>query len=85
MTDEPFTLSSESPPAKRQWVIPEPVELLIEHPLPIANGYSRKSWSPAGSCYARLMARRCRCTRVSSELSNEFVAQRRPPRLDNYC
>ena len=30
---EPFTLSSEPPPAKRQRLIPEPVELLIEHPL----------------------------------------------------
>ena len=33
MNDEPFTLSSEPPPAKRQWLIPEPVELLIEHPF----------------------------------------------------
>ena len=33
MIDEPFTLSSEPPPAKRQWVIPESVELLIEHPF----------------------------------------------------
>ena len=30
---EPFTLSSEPPPAKLQRLIPEPVELLIEHPL----------------------------------------------------
>lgn len=30
---EPFTLSSEPPPAKRERFIPEPVELLIEHPL----------------------------------------------------
>jgi hypothetical protein len=33
MTAEPFTLSSEPPPAKRQWLIAEPVELLIEHPF----------------------------------------------------
>jgi hypothetical protein len=33
MTAEPFTLSSEPQPAKRKWLIPEPVELLIEHPL----------------------------------------------------
>ena len=30
---EPFTLSSEPHPAKRQWLIPEAVELLIEHPF----------------------------------------------------
>jgi hypothetical protein len=33
MTAEPFTLSSEPQPAKRQRIIPEPVELLIEHPF----------------------------------------------------
>jgi len=33
MTAEPFRLSSEPEPAKRQWPIPEPVELLIEHPF----------------------------------------------------
>jgi hypothetical protein len=33
MTDEPFTLSSEPPPAKRQRVTREPVELLVEHPF----------------------------------------------------
>jgi len=33
MTDEPFTLSSEPPPAKCQRVTCEPVELLIEHPF----------------------------------------------------
>lgn len=33
MTSEPFTLSSEAPPAKRQLFIAEPVELLIEHPF----------------------------------------------------
>ena len=33
MTAEPFTLSSEPHPAKRQWLIPEPVEPLIEHPF----------------------------------------------------
>ena len=37
MTDEPFTLSSEPQPAKRQRFIPEPVELLIEHPLADRN------------------------------------------------
>jgi hypothetical protein len=30
---EPFALSSEPAPAKRQWLIPEAVELLIEHPF----------------------------------------------------
>ena len=33
MTAEPFTLSSEPQPAKRQWLIHEPVALLIEHPF----------------------------------------------------
>jgi hypothetical protein len=33
MTAEPFTLSSEPAPAKRQRLIAEPVELLIEHPF----------------------------------------------------
>jgi hypothetical protein len=33
MTAEPFALSSEPQPAKRQWLTPEPVGLLIEHPL----------------------------------------------------
>ena len=33
MTAEPFTPSSERRPAKRDWLIPDPVELLIEHPV----------------------------------------------------
>jgi hypothetical protein len=33
MSAEPFTLSSEAAPAKRQRLIPESVELLIEHPF----------------------------------------------------
>ena len=37
MTAEPFTLSSEPAPTKRQWLIPEPVELLIEHPFADRN------------------------------------------------
>jgi hypothetical protein len=30
---EPFTLSSEPLTAKRQWLISDPIELLIEHPM----------------------------------------------------
>lgn len=37
MADEPFTLSSEPPPAKRERVTHEPVELLIEHPFADRN------------------------------------------------
>jgi hypothetical protein len=41
MTEERFTLSSEPPPAKRQRLIPESVELLIEHP------FADREWAQA--------------------------------------
>ena len=65
MNAELFALSSEALPAKRQSLIAEPVELLIEHPFDNRKGVL------AGSCYVRAMARRWRFTRASSGSSNK--------------
>jgi hypothetical protein len=51
---EPFTVSSEPLTAKRQWLISDPVELLIEHPMAdrkrmfmIAGDDDHKLWAKA--------------------------------------
>jgi len=46
MADEPFTLSSEPPPAKRERVTHEPVELLIEHPFADRNWVLTRELEP---------------------------------------
>jgi hypothetical protein len=41
MSTEPFSLSSEPPPAKRQFVA-MPVELLVEHPFSYRQWYTAR-------------------------------------------
>ena len=46
MTDEPFTLSSEPPSAKRKSLTPKSVELLIEHPFSDRQWIIKKELEP---------------------------------------
>jgi hypothetical protein len=76
---EPFTLSSELPSAKRHRLKPEPVELLIEHPLADRKWVLAKELPDrSGFFCAPSRVRHWRCTRASSELFNSRLRRRQP-------